>query len=199
MPAVWYIGQAAKRTVGVADWEDFGISNRPAITWEQENGWSVPHVQLTAAQLALLNNDPLFVVGAPDGPRTGMPAGVDTTDVATKGWTVEQIVQRLGERGSVADPDGSTGGGNAAADVPVGGFAGQVLTKISDLDFDAQWRTPAAGSGGGSGPGTGTIITNGDYWNRNQTSPVIVIGAAAPWPSSAPEGAVILRLSGQGV
>ena len=198
MPAVWYIGQAAKRTVGVADWEDFGITGRPAITWEQENGWSIPHVSLTASQLALLNNDPLFVVGAPDGPRTGMPAGVDASDIPSKGWTVEQIVQRLGERGSVANPDDTTGGGgNAAADVPVGGMAGQVLTKISELDYDVQWKTPAAGTGGGGGGGS-TIITNGEYWNRNQTARVIVIGAAAPWPGDAPEGAVIVRLSGTG-
>lgn len=196
MPAVWYIGQAAKRTVGVADWEDFGVTGRPAITWEAENGWSIPHVALTAAQLALLNNDPLFVVGAPDGPRTGMPAGIDAGDSATKGWTVEQIVQRLGEKGSVADPDDTGGGGNPAADVPVAGFSGQVLTKNSDLDYDVSWKTPSAGSGGGGG--NGTIITNGDYWNRNQSAPVIVIGAAAPWPSAAPEGAVIIRLSGTG-
>lgn len=150
MPAVWYIGQAAKRTVGVADWEDFGIINRPAVTWEQENGWSIPHSQLTEAQRALLNNDPLFVVGAPDGARTGMPAGVDAGDIPTKGWTVEQIVQRLGERGTVADPEDGTAG-NPEADVPVGGSAGQVLTKIGSEDFDTGWRTPAAGGGGGGG------------------------------------------------
>lgn len=144
MPAVWYIGQAAKRTVGTEDWADFGITNRNAVTWEQENGWSIPHVQLTTAQIALLNNDPLFIVGAPDGPRTGMPAGVDATDTPTKGWVVEQVVQRLGERGSVADPDEDLGLGNPAADVPVGGFAGQVLTKISELDYDVQWKTPMA-------------------------------------------------------
>lgn len=51
------------------------------------------------------------------------------------------------------------------------------------------------GSGGGSGGGA---PNNGAYWNRNQTAPVITIGASAPWPTSAPEGAVIIRLTGTG-
>ena len=152
MPAVWYIGQAARRTVGVSDWEAFGITGRVAVTWDQENGWSIPHVQLTTAQIALLNNDPLFVIGAPDGPRTGMPAGVDAGDVPTKGWVVEQVVQRLGERGTVADED-DIGVANPAATVPVGGASGQVLTKSGPADFDMNWQTPAT-SGGGGGGGT---------------------------------------------
>lgn len=170
MPAVWYIGQAAKRTVGVEDWADFGIVNRPAVTWEQENGWSIPHVQLTEAQQALLNNDPLFVVGAPDGPRTGMPAGVDAGDFPTKGWVVEQVVQRLGERGSVADEDDVVPG-NPEADVPVGGEPGHVLTKLGGEDYDVGWRPPATSGGGGGGsadwPAGGTT---GQYLGKNSSA-----------------------------
>lgn len=58
----------------------------------------------------------------------------------------------------------------------------------------AQAAIEAAQNGGGGGGGGG--VNNGNYWNRTQTAPVITIGATAPWPTSAPEGAVIIRLSG---
>lgn len=109
MPAVWYIGQAARRTVSTEDWASYGEQDRPAVTWDQENGWSVDQKHLTTSQLQLLDNDPLFIVGAPAGFRTGMPAGVDESDTPSKGWVVEQIVQRQGERGTVSE-DNPTGG-----------------------------------------------------------------------------------------
>lgn len=59
-------------------------------------------------------------------------------------------------------------------------------------------RKALAGELGGGGSGGGAP-NNGNYWNRTQTAPVIVIGAAAPWPTSAPEGALIVRLTGTGV
>lgn len=146
MSAVWYIGQAAKRTVGTADWASFGIVGQAAVTWEASNGWSVSHGDLSMAQLALLNTDPLFIVGAPDGVRTGMPAGVDAGDYPTKGWTIEQIVQRVGTAGTVADGGIDTklpgAPGDSGASLPVGGATNSVLTKISDEDGDAEWRQP---------------------------------------------------------
>lgn len=156
MPAVWYIGQAAKRTVGVDNWEDFGITDRPAVTWEAVNGWSVSHSALTSAQLSVLNTDPLFVVGAPEGPRVGMPAGIDYSDIPTKGWTIEQIVQRFGDAGSVAQPEDGTPPASwpsPSAVVPVGGGTGQVLVKKSATDWDTEWKNAPAGSGDGSGLG----------------------------------------------
>lgn len=54
------------------------------------------------------------------------------------------------------------------------------------------------GGGSGGGGGGGGAPNNGAYWNRTQTAPVITIGASAPWPTSAPEGAVIIRLTGTG-
>lgn len=195
MPAVWFIGQASKRSVLESDWQRVGITGRPSAVWEQENGWSIPHNQFTQAQLNLLINDPLFIVGAPDGPRIGMPQGVDYDEEATKGWVVEQIVQRLGTGGTiVSEGELGGGGGNVAADLPVGGMAGQVLAKISDADYDTIWINPPAG--GGSGGGGNVPIA--DYWTRNQTAPVVIISGNAPWPTAAPEGALIVRVSGTG-
>lgn len=34
--------------------------------------------------------------------------------------------------------------------LPTGGTTGQALTKLSDSDYDAGWRTPSGGSGGGT-------------------------------------------------
>lgn len=75
--------------------------------------------------------------------------------------------------------------------IPPGGSAGQVLTLT--LSGELAWADAPTGGGGGGGG-----ISSGDYWNRTQTVPVIVISAAAPWPTSAPEGALIVRLSGTG-
>lgn len=43
--------------------------------------------------------------------------------------------------------DAATGGG-----LPVGGTAGQVLTKQSSADYDADWATPSGGGGGWDNP-----------------------------------------------
>ena len=45
----------------------------------------------------------------------------------------------------IQGPEGPPGEG-----VPIGGSAGQVLTKLSDSDYDTGWRTPTGGSGGGT-------------------------------------------------
>lgn len=147
MAAVWYIGQATRRTVGVKDWEVHGIMGRLAVTWEPENAWSVPHSTFTTAQLAVLNNDPLFVVGSPDGPRQGVPTGIDSSDPATKGWVLEQVLQNLGV-GTFATINGGSvvAGGAASLGVPQGGAAGHVLTKVTSGDFDTQWKPAAAAS-----------------------------------------------------
>lgn len=38
----------------------------------------------------------------------------------------------------------------------------------------------------------------GDYWTKNQTAPVVVLSATAPWPTEAPPGALVVRISAGG-
>jgi hypothetical protein len=45
-----------------------------------------------------------------------------------------------------------------------GGTTGQVLTKVSDLDYSVEWR-----------------------------SPVVIIGPEDPWPTGLPEGTLVVR------
>lgn len=40
-------------------------------------------------------------------------------------------------------------GGGGGTSLPIGGTTGQVLMKLSNTDYDASWRTPAASTGGG--------------------------------------------------
>lgn len=53
-----------------------------------------------------------------------------------------RLQQQLSAMGSGGG--GTSGGGN----VPTGGTTDQVLTKLSNADFDVGWRAPATGSGG---------------------------------------------------
>lgn len=83
----------------------------------------------------------------------------------------------------------------AGARIPRGGTAGQVIRKSSAVDYAVEWGdAPSGGGGGGGGSGGG----NGDYWNKQQTAPVVTIGPTAPWPTDAPPGALIVRLTGSG-
>lgn len=83
----------------------------------------------------------------------------------------------------------------AGARIPAGGSAGQVVGKASSTDFDVAWVDPPAGGGTGGGTGGGGSV---DAWSKQQTAPVITISATAPWPTDAPAGALIVRLSGAG-
>jgi hypothetical protein len=69
---------------------------------------------------------------------TGEPAFKDDTA------TVTPLRGATGATGATGDP-GADGQG-----VPVGGTAGQVLTKQSGTDFDADWETPSGGGGSGA-------------------------------------------------
>lgn len=62
---------------------------------------------------------------------------------------------------------------------------------------DIQRRIQNGELGGNVGPGGAP--NNGSYWNREQTVPVVTIASNAPWPTSAPEGALVVRLTGTGV
>jgi hypothetical protein len=54
------------------------------------------------------------------------------------------------ERGGVLHQTtaGEVGGLGGGGSLPVGGTTGQVLTKASVVDGDANWQTPSGGGGG---------------------------------------------------
>lgn len=108
------------------------------------------------------------------------------------GFALEGYPVVLWRSGSIVIPLEAAG-----ARIPRGGTTGQVISKASVDDYDVAWIDPPASSGGGGGGG-GTGVSNGDYWNRQQTVPVVTISATAPWPTDAPAGALIVRLSGAG-
>lgn len=121
---------------------------------------------------------------------TVITGGLDVTPLhLIPGFTIEDAPQVLWRSGSITiqlDADG--------ARIPPGGAAGQLLAKNTQGDYDAGWVDPPVGGGGGGG---GTGSGNGDYWNKQQTVPVVTIASNAPWPSDAPAGALIVRLTGQ--
>jgi hypothetical protein len=55
--------------------------------------------------------------------------------------------------------------------VPVGGTAGQVLSKVDSTDYNTQWVTPSGGGGGGGGGGgaDGTVLSPAQItaWENN--------------------------------
>jgi hypothetical protein len=70
MTAVWYTGPANRRLITAADWARSGISSDD-VEWNAQNGFSIPTLSFTSAQLDLLEDLGQFVTDAPDGPRTG--------------------------------------------------------------------------------------------------------------------------------
>lgn len=78
------------------------------------------------------------------------------------------------------------------AAVPVGGTAGQVLTKVDATDYNAQWATPAVGSAAYAYLGatnTGSMGTAGTY-------KTVTLGAASP-PNTFLNGFTIQSSSSQ--
>lgn len=79
-----------------------------------------------------------------------------SADVTVKRGSAS-IVIPAGET-SIARLDGTTngllsisGGGGVGSSLPAGGTTGQVLTKQSNSDGDADWSTPSSGGGSGGG------------------------------------------------
>jgi hypothetical protein len=89
MSAVWYVGPASRRLFTAADWARHGIS-ADDVEWNVHNGWSLPTTTFTTAQLAVLDDEAYFVLGAPDGPRDGA------------------VIPDPGTGGGVGDPSSST-------------------------------------------------------------------------------------------
>lgn len=69
MPSVWFIGAAGERTITTAMWAQRGITGVAETTWNEDNGWSIPHTDLTAGQLTLLGQYTDFATNQADGPR----------------------------------------------------------------------------------------------------------------------------------
>lgn len=91
MTAVWYLGEADERRITSATWAAAGIVGVPDSVWNASNGWSVPQIQFTAPQLALLQLQQGFNVNAPDGPRPDQHRYDPSDDYATQGYVDEQI------------------------------------------------------------------------------------------------------------
>lgn len=78
-------------------------------------------------------------------------------------------------------------GGN----VPPGGGTGQVLSKTSELDFEAQWVDQTGGSGGGTIDGIPGLRDA-----LNEAGKVLVLNPLDPLPEAAtlPNGTLVVRL-----
>lgn len=72
MTSVWYTGLAVRRLITASDWARRGISAYDA-EWKRSNGWSIPESEFTTPQLLVLESMDDFLLGAPDGPRDGLP------------------------------------------------------------------------------------------------------------------------------
>lgn len=117
-----------------------------------------------------------------------MPAspGVGTEQAVT-------LVMDL-ERRLVAGEFGGSGG------EPIPGPQGPVGPQGPQGQVGPTGPAGPAGPEGATGPRgpqgePGTPAPTDDYWSRSQTAPVRIIGPADPWPTDAPEGALIVRLN----
>lgn len=80
--------------------------------------------------------------------------GVTSSEPGVTVITNLGIVGVVGDGVSVMDGVATiTAAGGGAAGIPAGGASGQVLTKASSTDYDAEWVTPTGGGGGGGGGG----------------------------------------------
>ena len=94
--------------------------------------------------------------------RAPVPAGTIITpghaiegddDFMAEQRPVLKFMGRTISVGDGADPD--TTEVSVIDEVPASGTTGQVLTKVSDADYDITWADPAGGGGGGTPGATG--------------------------------------------
>jgi hypothetical protein len=81
MAAVWYIGKSDRRVISTQDWAAQAIS-AGTVTWDLNNGFSIPKTSFTAAQITLLDRSGEFNTNAADGPNVAKVAatGIDAVD-----------------------------------------------------------------------------------------------------------------------
>lgn len=113
----------------------------------------------------------------PQGPKGDTGMGTVTIGTTTTGAAGTQA--SVSNSGTSQDavlnftiPKGDTGQG-----VPAGGTAGQVLTKLSDTDYDAVWAT--GGGGGGAFTVTNNTISSGTISPDNHPSNLSLTGTVA--------------------
>lgn len=120
----------------IANWNkggEDGATYTPDVSEEGTLSWT--------NNKGLINPDPVNIMGpqGPQGPKGDQ--GVQG-EIGPQGLQGEQGVP--GEQG----PQGETGPqGPAGRGIPIGGTAGQVLTKNSDSDFDTIWKNFESGGG----------------------------------------------------
>jgi hypothetical protein len=172
--SVWYIGGSDVRVVDSADWDEAGTDDTGSFRWDAINGFSLPDSDFTVDQLAWLDSQIDFWVGAPDGPRSA-PTNPPQSYITRA--EVEAILRsaELGEltglsRASVGlDRVDNTSDyekplSEAAiaalaekADYPDAGTDGQVLVKAGT---STAWAPP----GGNAGSVGVAAVTGDSYW-----------------------------------
>jgi hypothetical protein len=96
----------------------------------------------------------------------------------------------VGERGSNGSNGPRGDKGDTGVGIAVGGTTGQVLTKVSNTDYDTTWTTPSGGGGSGTvtsvaataGTGisvTGSPITTSGTLNITNTAPDQIVAIAS--------------------
>lgn len=94
----------------------------------------------TEEQLAQLRSYIWQLVDVLNQADDGNEAGIGAADTAALRTELEKLRKWL------RDLEAKSGHG-----LPSGGTTGQTLTKLSDIDYDTGWRTPAGGGGSGGG------------------------------------------------
>lgn len=79
--------------------------------------------------------------------------------------------------------------------LPTGGTDGQVLTKLSSTDYDADWETPAGGGGGSvtasvrRATGSGMAVNSTTWTDLNTALDLTLAAATGDWVTAEPMGA----------
>lgn len=139
MASVWYVGTSDVRSVSAAEWTAVGVAGVDNV-WSSANGWSIPKVTFSTAQLALLDRESDFNIFAPDGPRN------TPTPEANRFVTLNELAEKVGEaiETSVAGVVAS-----AIAAVPSSLTAilspSEVIAEMIDFGSFGQFRGAIAG------------------------------------------------------
>ena len=82
MASVWYVGPFDKRDI-------------LGRTFDISNGWSLPESVFTGPELAIIDSDPWFLLGQPDGPRTDPAPPITSPVAADPGYLYYSEVKRM--------------------------------------------------------------------------------------------------------